>query len=76
MRIGGGSSFSSNGSFETRCEAMLLGKLGSELALVYHDTLQAPLPAGLRRLVEHLDAAVREGDRPALSRSAPIAAER
>jgi hypothetical protein len=38
-------------------DAMLLGRLGSELALIYHDTLQAPLPPGLRALVDRLDAA-------------------
>lgn len=37
------------------CETMLLGRIGSELALVLHDTLQSPLPQGLQQLVEQLD---------------------
>lgn len=40
---------------EARCDALLLGRLGSELALIYHDTLQAPLPAALQELIDRLD---------------------
>jgi hypothetical protein len=34
---------------------MLLGRIGRELALIYHDTLQAPLPASIQRIVDRLD---------------------
>ncbi|NNM71408.1 hypothetical protein [Enterovirga aerilata] len=66
MRTGGKTSFSSDASFETRCDAMLLGRLGRELAHVYHDTLHAPLPAALRALIDQLEAALDtgEGSRP------------
>ncbi|HMO27757.1 hypothetical protein [Enterovirga sp.] len=37
------------------CETILLGRIGSELAVVLHDTLQSPLPEGLQLLVERLD---------------------
>lgn len=36
----------------------LLGRLGGELALVYHDTLQSPLPPVLRELIDRLDASL------------------
>lgn len=36
-------------------ETVLLGRIGSELALIYHDILQSPLPPQLRELVERLD---------------------
>ena len=42
-------------SLDARRETLLLGRIGSELALVYHDVLQAPLPPRLRELVERLD---------------------
>lgn len=35
-------------------ETMLLGRIGRELALVYHDTLHAPLTPTLQALVERL----------------------
>jgi hypothetical protein len=57
MRVKRTISYGEAPSFGERVDAMLLGRLGSELALIYHDTLQAPLPAGLRALVERLDAA-------------------
>ncbi|MGA0595545.1 hypothetical protein [Enterovirga sp. CN4-39] len=41
---------------------MLLGKLGHELAHIYHDTLQAPLPAGLRSLIDRLEAVLDGGE--------------
>ena len=44
-----------SGSIETTCETLLLGRLGSELALIYHDTLQAPLPSGLQTLIDRLN---------------------
>lgn len=40
---------------DSPCETVLLGRIGSELALIYHDTLQSPLPQGLLELVERLD---------------------
>ena len=43
---------------DSRCEAVLLGRLGSEIATVYQDTLDAPLPAGLRVLIERLELAL------------------
>lgn len=43
------------GSLEATCETFLLGRLGSELALIYHDTLQAPLPSGLQTLIDRLE---------------------
>lgn len=42
-------------SLQTRCDAQLLGRLGRELAAVYQDTLRAPLPPRLLRLMESLD---------------------
>ena len=36
-------------------ESGLLRRLGSELALVYHDTLQAPLPPAMQRLIDRLE---------------------
>lgn len=47
------------GSNEYSCDALLRGRLGSELALIYHDTLQAPLPPRLRALLERLDRPTR-----------------
>ena len=44
-------------SAEAACERLLLGRLGSELALIYHDTLQAPVPAGLQALIDRLEQA-------------------
>lgn len=49
------SSFSA-GSIEGRYDASLLDRLGSELALVYHDTLAASLPPSLKELVQRLEA--------------------
>ena len=40
---------------DSPCETVLLGRIGSELALIYHDTLQSPLPPDLQELVERLD---------------------
>ncbi len=62
MGTGGKNPFSSHAAFETRCETMLLGRLGHELAQVYRDTLQAPLPSALKTLVGRLEAAL-EGDK-------------
>ena len=42
-------------SLDSPRETLLLGRIGSELALVYHDVLQSPLPPRLRELVERLD---------------------
>jgi uncharacterized protein YidB (DUF937 family) len=41
-------------------EKSLLGRLGDELAVVYHTTLQATLPAGLQSLVDKLAEAEAE----------------
>lgn len=46
------------GSLETACETMLLGRLGSEIASIYQDSLQTPLPPRLQELVDRLDEAV------------------
>ena len=65
MGTGGNNPFSSHASFQTRCETMLLGRLGHELAQVYRDTLQAPLPSALKTLVGRLEAALeRDKDHP------------
>ena len=60
---GGKSSFLSHASLEARCDAMLLGKLGHELAHIYHDTLQSPLPSRLASLIERLEAALDGSER-------------
>lgn len=52
-------------SVDGRCDAFLLGRLGHELGLIYHDTLQAPLPTGLKMLIDRLDQSLRTSDRPA-----------
>ena len=62
MRTMRGNSFPSDTTLEGRCDTMLLGKLGHELAHIYHDTLQAPLPAGLRSLIERLEAVLDGGE--------------
>ena len=36
-----------------------LGRFGHELALVYHDTLQAPLPTRLQGLIDRMEQASR-----------------
>ena len=46
------------GSLESACETMLLGRLGCEIASIYQDSLQAPLPPRLQELVDRLDEAV------------------
>jgi len=35
-------------------ETQMLGRIGSELAALYHETLHAPLPEDLQELVEQL----------------------
>ena len=40
---------------DSPCETVLLGRIGRELALIYHDTLDSPLPSDLQELVERLD---------------------
>ncbi len=75
MRSGSKITFPLDGSFETRCDAMLLGRLGHEIAHIYHDTLHAPLPAGLRSLIDRLEAALDQGEshqpEPAMVRQNP-----
>ena len=66
MHSAGKNSLSSHASLETACDAMLLGKLGHELAGIYHDTLQAPLPSGLQSLIDRLEAALGETEEPGL----------
>lgn len=46
-------------SLETTCETMLLGRLGHEIARIYHDTLQSPLPPRLQELIDRLDDVTR-----------------
>jgi hypothetical protein len=55
MRTGGKAAFLQDASFEAQCDAMLLGRLGHELAGIYQDALQAPLPAKLHALIERLE---------------------
>ena len=43
------------GSLEASCETMLLGRLGREIAGIYHDTLKSPLPPRLQELVDRLE---------------------
>ena len=62
MSIGGKLSFSRDTPFETRCDAMLLGRLGRELANVYQDSLSAPLPSKLHALMERLEIALETGE--------------
>lgn len=50
--------FSEHASLEARCDAVLLGRLGNELARLYRDTLQAPLPPRLQALIDRLDGAI------------------
>lgn len=50
QRLGFGAS-----SLETTCETMLLGRLGHEIARIYNDTLQSPLPPRLQELIDRLD---------------------
>ena len=56
MRTGGNSSFSTDASRDGRLDGKLLNTFGNELTHLYRDTLQAPLPAGLRSLIERLEA--------------------
>lgn len=42
-------------SREATCETVMLGRIGRELANVFSDTLQAPLPARLQALVDTLE---------------------
>ena len=44
-------------SVETTCETFLLGRLSSELARIYGDTVHAPLPSRLQALIDRLDEA-------------------
>ena len=63
MRTGSKVSFPHNASFETQCDAMLLGRLGHELANIYQDALQAPLPAKLHALIERLETVLDPEDK-------------
>ena len=58
MRVKRASSYTPHHSIEGRVDPLLLGRLGSELAYVYRDTLQAPLPSKLQALVDQLDVAM------------------
>ena len=40
---------------DSPCETLLLGRIGHELAHLYHDTLHSPLPADMQELIERLD---------------------
>ena len=46
-------------SLSSRCDTLLLGRLGGELALIYHDTLHSPLPPRLQALIDRLEEASR-----------------
>ena len=50
------------GSLESACETFLLGRLGTELADIYHGSLQAPLPPALQTLIDRLDGSCRESE--------------
>ena len=50
--------FASDLAFGMRCDAMLLGKLGNELAHIYSDTLSSPLPSRLKSLIDRLESAI------------------
>ena len=41
-------------ALEAKCDAVLLGRLGRELAYIYEDTLRAPVPSRLQALVDRL----------------------
>ena len=63
MSIGGKLSLPRDVSFETQRDTMLLGRLGRELASVYQDALQAPLPAKLHALMERLETVLDSDER-------------
>ena len=42
-------------SLDAAPERLVLGRIGQQLALVYHDVLRSPLPPHLRELVDRLD---------------------
>lgn len=41
-------------ALDARCDTLLLGRLGRELARVYHDSLNAPVPARLQALIDQI----------------------
>lgn len=45
----------SSASLDGACDAVLLGRLGRELAILYRDTLHSPLPPRLQTLIDRLD---------------------
>ena len=47
-----------SGSLDQACGAALLGRLGRELAHVYGNVVEAPLPPRLKQLIERLEAAL------------------
>lgn len=49
----------SGSSFSSRCDTLVLGRLGSELAHIYQDTLHSPLPPRLQALIDRLEEASR-----------------
>jgi hypothetical protein len=49
-------------SLEGRYDAALLERLGSELAHVYHESLQASLPPALQELVNRLEVQTQRGN--------------
>jgi hypothetical protein len=51
-------------SLEGRPDAVLLNRLGSELARVYRDTLEASLPPGLQELAQRLEVQSGRRDGP------------
>ncbi len=45
------------GSLSSQCDTLLLGRLSTELASIYRDTLQSPLPPRLQTLIDRLETA-------------------
>lgn len=50
-------------SIESACGTALLARLGQEVAHLFDDALQQPLPPRLRSLIEKLDRTRPEGER-------------
>ena len=49
-------------SHEASCGTALLGRLGQELAHVYGDVVEAPLPPQLKQLLERLEAVLQSSE--------------
>ena len=66
----GKNQFAFDASLGGRCDAMLLGKLGHELAHIYSDTLSSPLPSRLKSLIDRLEIAIDGSEQPDQERAA------